>query len=225
MAKTQELIRLLITIVDRGQGEVIFEVCNKYHIHLNFTCFGNGTANSDILNLLGLGSSEKDVVLTMVPDSKIPGLLTSISRRMNLRSPGRGIAFTLPLSGINALIAKMLTKREKDEPKQEERKVDNTVKFSVIIAVYNSGFSDFVFETAKNAGATGGTILHARGLSDEEGEKFFGMSIQAEKEIIAILSPEDIKKNIMEAINKNCGLKTESQAIVFSLPVQDMIGL
>lgn len=80
-------------------------------------------------------------------------------------------------------------------------------------------------EAAKQAGATGGTILNARGVSKEKNETFFGFPLQEEKEIVAILTPEDQKKEIMENINRKCGLKSAAQAVVLSMPVEDVAGL
>ena len=224
----KEPLRLLVAIVDRGRGTVISELCQRNHVELNYICFGKGTANSAILSLLGLGSSEKDLVVSVIPDSKIPLVLSSISMRMNMQNPGRGIAFTLPISGINALVAKLLTQKNEDgkeELKPERRKVGDFMKFSVVVAVYNSGHSDKVIEVAKAAGATGGTIINARGVNKNCEEKFFCLSIQEEKEILAILTPDEAKKPIMEALNRECGPKSESQALVLSLPVEDIAGI
>lgn len=223
-----EPLRLMVAIVDRGKGTIISGLCDRNHLAMNFICFGRGTADSELLSLLGLGSSEKDLVVSLIPDSKIPLALRAISMRMNMRNPGRGIAFTIPLSGVNALIARVLAPKEEEreaETKPERRKVGDFMKFSIVAAIYNSGHSDQVIKVARDAGATGGTIINARGVNEKTDEKFFGMSIQEEKEIILILTPDEAKKPIMEALNSQCGLKTESQAIVLSLPVEDMVGI
>ena len=199
----KEPLRLLVAIVDRGRGTVISELCQRNHVELNYICFGKGTANSEILSLLGLGSSEKDLVVSVIPDSKIPLVLSSISMRMNMQNPGRGIAFTLPISGINALVAKLLTQKNEDgkeELKPERRKASDVYKRQ-------------------------GTIINARGVNKNCEEKFFCLSIQEEKEILAILTPDEAKKPIMEALNRECGPKSESQALVLSLPVEDIAGI
>ena len=59
----------------------------------------------------------------------------------------------------------------------------------------------------------------------EDGENLLGFTLQPEKEIVAILTPRPQKQEIMRAINKAAGLTTESAGILFSLPVDDMIGL
>ena len=223
--QADQAIKLLVSIVDRGRGEIIADFFDKQGVHLNFLCFGHGTANSELLDLLGLGSTEKDVMLHFVPAGFVPKMLYSINRLMSLSSPGRGIAFTLPLTAMNALVAKSINHSVDSEEIIAEGKVEELVKFCLILAVFNAGYTDEVIEAAKEAGATGGTILHARGVTKEIGEKFYGMSIQEEKEIIAILSPVELSKDIMEGINLSCGLKKDPRAIVLSLPVQDLAGL
>ena len=214
--------RLLVAIVDRDKGDIIAELCSGQKLELNFGCVGFGTARSELLSMLGLGSRDKAVVFSITPSGLVPGVMAAISRRMAIRNPGRGIAFTLPLAGINALAGSYLDSLPSPE---HQRKADDTVKFTLIISVFSSGFSDTVMEAARTAGATGGTVLHAKGLGGQSAENILGVNLRDEKEILAIIAPEDDSRTIMEAINRQCGLKSEAGAVVFALPVKDMIGL
>jgi len=74
-------------------------------------------------------------------------------------------------------------------------------------------------QEARQAGATGGTIIRARLASDETAEQFHGFNLQSEKEIVAILAADTIKDSIMNAVNAEFGLKSEAQGMVLSLPV------
>ncbi len=95
----------------------------------------------------------------------------------------------------------------------------------LILTIVNRGFSDVVMDAAKEAGARGGTIITARGTGSREAEKFFGITIQPEKELVLILAPEQNKNEIMKAITKKTGLAAPGQGITFSLPVDDVMGL
>ena len=95
----------------------------------------------------------------------------------------------------------------------------------IIITICNEGFADNVMDAARDAGARGGTITHARGTGTKEMEKKYGIIITPQKEMIYILVDTKIKDHVMEAINKAAGLETEGQAIVFSLPVSNVSGL
>lgn len=98
-------------------------------------------------------------------------------------------------------------------------------KYDLIMTIINHGDSDVVMEAAKGAGATGGTVLTARSLGSKEAERFFGISIQEEKEIVLIVVEKENRKDIMQAIHKAAGLNTKSRGISFSLPIDDVIGM
>ncbi len=98
-------------------------------------------------------------------------------------------------------------------------------KFELIITIIDRGNSQIVMDAARSVGAKGGTLIHGKGTGNEKVEKFFGITIQPEKEIIFILTPVKDKEKIMKAINEKTGLREKIQGICFSLPVEDVIGL
>lgn len=97
--------------------------------------------------------------------------------------------------------------------------------YEAVFCIVNDGFSDVVMDAAREAGARGGTVIHARGTANKEAEKFFKITIQPEKEIVMILVPADIKDDVLRAIYRNAGLKTEGQGIAFSVAVGDVVGM
>lgn len=101
----------------------------------------------------------------------------------------------------------------------------NKFENQLIMTIINRGFSDTVMQAAKEAGARGGTILTARGTGAKEAEKFFGITIQPEKEVVMIIAPSENKNEIMKAITKKSGLGAAGQGITFSLPIEDAVGL
>lgn len=96
---------------------------------------------------------------------------------------------------------------------------------SMILVTVNQGFTEEVMDTARKAGARGGTIIHARWAGKESTEEFYGITVQQEKEIIAIVSPTHQRKEIMEAINSNHGMKTEARGTVLSIGIEDLVRL
>ena len=98
-------------------------------------------------------------------------------------------------------------------------------KHEVIFCIVNAGFSDAVMDAAKEFGARGGTVLHARGTANLEAEKMFGITVHPEKEIVMILIPKEIKNDILHALYKAVGLNTPGQGIAFSMPVDAAVGL
>lgn len=97
-------------------------------------------------------------------------------------------------------------------------------KNELIFTIINSGYSDLVMDAARRGGATGGTIFHARGTSNPDISKFFGISISPEKEVVLIVVPAKIKDDVVAAIYKDAGLDTRGQGVVLTLPVDDFVG-
>ncbi len=98
-------------------------------------------------------------------------------------------------------------------------------RYEMILCVVNAGFSDDVMDAAREAGARGGTVIHARGTANKEAESFFHITIQPDKDLVIMLVPAEIKDKVLHAIYQSAGLKTEGQGIAFSLAVDKAVGL
>ena len=95
----------------------------------------------------------------------------------------------------------------------------------LIIVIAEQGYTNIIMDAARAAGAYGGTVVHAKGTGMEAAEKFMGVSLAAEKEMVFIVTKTELKNAIMQAIMKNAGLNSKAKSIVFSLPVTDTAGL
>ncbi len=85
----------------------------------------------------------------------------------------------------------------------------------MILAVVNSGDSEIVMKAAKDAGASGGTVVSAKGNS----------SSSFDKELIMILTTAAKRQAILEAICAKADLNTDGRGIAFSVPVDDVVGI
>lgn len=217
-------IKLLVTIVDRGKGSAAVDIYRSNGLHFDYLCMGLGTANSQILDYFGLSETEKDVVFTLTPASRVRELMRLVDERFHLSSPGRGIIFSLTLSAVSGQIPQVLCKGAETKV-EEEKTVETAAKYDLILVVVNRDSLDIVMDAARAQGARGGTALHGRRVGLEDVENLVGFTLQPEKEIVAILTPREKKMQIMRAINKVAGLTTECRGLLFSLPVEDMMGL
>ena len=98
------------------------------------------------------------------------------------------------------------------------------MKYALIAAVVNLGYSENVMEAARGAGAGGGTVIPGRRTGSEEAIQFWGMSIQEEKEMILIVAAASQKAAIMQSILKKAGPDSKAGTIVFSLPTTQVAG-
>lgn len=226
--KKKKLLRMLVVILDHEVSEKADGFFKTHHAHFQFKMRGEGTANSEILDLLGLGSSTKTINICIGQKSEIDHIMEELTREFKLRVRGNGIAFILTLSGSVAPIIKMLgINLEELVNKQEEReveKVKNEAMYELILSVVNQGYSEDVMDAAKSAGATGGTVIHARQMFGESA-KVWGITLQGEREIVAIVAKRDQKVELMKAININCGVKSEARGITIALPIDGVAGL
>ena len=106
----------------------------------------------------------------------------------------------------------------------QEKPVMN-FEYELIYVILNEGYSDEVMDAARPAGATGGTVISAKGTGIKQAEKFQGLTLANEKEIILIVAKSSVKADIMRAIIEKAGLQTKAGAICFSLPVSQIEGL
>ncbi len=97
--------------------------------------------------------------------------------------------------------------------------------YEAVFCIVNAGFSGVVMDAAREAGARGGTVIHARGTANNEAEKYFQITVQPDKDIVMILVPAEIKDGVLHAIYRQAGLKTAGQGIAFSLAVDNVAGL
>ena len=219
-------VKLLVSIVNPGDEIRLTEILNDFSVSLNHVFSGTGTARSAVLDYLGIGTTEKSVMFSLIPESDEDAILREIRTRMSLYLVGRGISFTLPLSAISEIVAKGIVAAA-TEKTVDGRKVmkDENRKYDLIIAEVAAGFVDEAMEAARSAGAAGGTILRARSVNNSKAEQFIGISLQKETEILLILAQREGKTAIMQALSEAAGLKTEAGGILFSLPVDKTVGI
>jgi len=84
----------------------------------------------------------------------------------------------------------------------------------------DQGYTEQVMQTARKAGAMGGTILRARLAGTDRLEHFGIKNIQDEKEIITILAPSNTAADIMNEVNHAHGMTEDAHGMVVALPVE-----
>jgi hypothetical protein len=238
-SKAPPRLKLVVFIIDWGKVHLLTQVFEEEQVRFHFISKGQGTASSDVLDLLGIGASAKAVVICLEQEILAPVLLKEVRQKVGRHSPGAGIAFSIPLSGINTPILQVfkesILKNEKIVPageedpaggqEQGEESMKSEIHNDLIISIINQGYSDDFMTAAREAGAAGGTVINARGLAHSGPVKFFGVSVQDEKEIVLVLSSREKKVAIMQAVSEACGIATKAGGIVFSLPVDQMMGM
>ena len=80
-------------------------------------------------------------------------------------------------------------------------------------------------EVVRAQGVKGGTVIRSRRIGNKEATSFWGLSVQDEKEIVLILVESSNKVDLMKCIGEKCGMHSEAQGIVLSLPIDSVVGI
>lgn len=214
-------VSMILSILERGKSKAYIEMMKEQDIRMHLQSVGHGTAPSEMMDILGLGSNDKDVVVSFASEQSTGGVITEVTKNLEGSTRYGGLMMVIRISAINRLAAELLTRSQSENGKKEDmRIVESESKFSLILIAVNQGYSDEVMQTAKKAGATGGTVIRARLAGAEMLEQFEEVNLQEEKEIITILTPAATCGQIMQEVNKGFGLRTHAKGIVCAVPVE-----
>lgn len=215
---------LMTTIVNRKDAKKYLELYQNNNLNVAFLSLGFGTATNEILDYLGLDSAEKAVAISVLEESAWLHIKKLLEKKLKIDAPGGGIAFIIPLSSIGGKKTLQFLLESQDYKKEEESTLKNTTH-ELVVVIAEQGYTEMIMDAARDAGAYGGTVIHAKGTGIQAAEKFMGVSLAAEKEIIYIVTKTEQKNAIMQAIMQHAGLDSKAKSVVFSLPVTDTAGL
>jgi nitrogen regulatory protein PII len=235
-------LKAVFLIVDWAKIHVVSDVFAQENCLISFVSKGEGTASSEITDLLGIGATEKAVFTGLVQSGQTARIIQQVRHVMGAGSTGAGIAFTIPIVGITTRIFNAFEEAAKQEAtnaaqtkvpqnagqtstEEDKKMIGIEIKSEMIISILNRGNSDAFMTEARKAGARGGTVISARGISQNVIKKFFKMSVQDEKEIIFILADKGQSVDIMNAVKTDFGAESKAAGVIFSLPVDQVMSL
>ena len=220
-------LRALVVIVNIDRSLDVSKMLEQTHIHIQHQFLAEGTASSEILDILGLGVMEKSVTVCMLPTTSINQLLHDTSEDLAFNLPGRGVAFTIPISGVSSRALNLIMGRCGDIETKETEVSDMEIDIGhhLIIILANQGYSEAIADAARQAGATGGTVWAVRKAGTHEALAILGVPMQEEREIVSILSTKENKLAIMNMLNEKFGIASKAQGFILSLPVDNVIGV
>ena len=99
------------------------------------------------------------------------------------------------------------------------------MRFKLVFSSVKADITDSIVDAAKEAGATGATIIPARGTGIREAKTFFGLSLEAQTDIILLLVEEHIVTKILNTIKKVGEFHKPGTGIAFVIPVEHVVGL
>ena len=233
-AHEKDLRPRLLLFITRTEDEKRLEaLLDEVHVPIFYQCRGKGTAPSEMLDIFGLSGSVRLITLGILPKFLVPNALKKIGRQLYFHQRGGGIVVTLPVTGLQTPVFQTLNEETRDQLAQQiKERIERDMaemhehsNYSMIWVSVANGYSDDVIDAAQAAGAKGGTILKGRRRNSEHVSQHLGISIQDEQDFVFIVVPREKKAAIMSAITTACGLRTPAHGVVFSLPVDEAVGL
>lgn len=212
----------VLCISERSRAEAVIGLYTGLGLPMVLSALGRGTATASQLSLYGLEATEKTLVCGVADREKLRQLIRQAKRKLDIDIPGNGILLAVPMKSVGGgRTLAYLTDHLSPEGGAPELQVSH----ELILVILNEGHTDTVMDAARSAGAVGGTVLHAKGTGAMGAEKFLGVSLAQEKEVILIVSGSAEKAGIMRAIAAQAGPGTASGAVACSLPVSSVVGL
>lgn len=215
---------MMVTITNRNLTRKFTSFYQEMGVDISVITVGRGTAASEILDYFGLDGAEKSVMIQVVTGEKWKELKYGLQRKMQIDIPGIGIAFVVPISSMGGKKALNYLTNGLNFVKGEESSLKDT-KYELLVVIANQGYTDLIMDAAREVHAAGGTVIHAKGTGTQHAEKFLGVTLVPEKEMVFIVVRKEQKNDIMRAIMDKAGLESKARSIVFSLPVTDTAGM
>lgn len=217
---------ILALITTHKLAENAAEVFRAKALPVQYRFNAEGTASSEIMDMFGFGSIDKCILVSVMLKPFADAILKKLHAELHLSTANSGIAFTIPLTGANSLLLRMI--KQTQEPLITNLRKENSymseAKHSLIAAVVRRGFSGDVMDAARSAGARGGTVIHSRGVGNDEIAGLWGMNAQDETEIVLIIADAEDKVNLMRAVSEKCGVNSDAKGIIMSLPLDSVTG-
>lgn len=213
--------KMFLCFVGRHRGEKLVEVAKAAGVRGATIALGQSLGNSKLLQALSLGDVAHDLVVMIMGKERgaVVRAVCDAAHDDPKRLGGMAIVVDVP-----QLFLRAATNKHVDtEPQDQDRSETMQSGYKLISVIVNAGFGDDVMAMARKAGASGGTILNARGTGTEEDVKFFGITLVPEKEMLLIVADEAKVESIVKAIGEVPLLSEPGGGIVFTMNVEEFI--
>ncbi len=203
--------KLIYCVVPHDKGEKLTRAAMESGCRGGTVMMGRGLASSNLSAVLGLGESTKDVLMMIVDEEVKEAVKEAVIRSTCREKRKFGEFFTTDVDSV------MKTGNITEGTDMQ----GSDAKMEMINVIVNKGYADDVMAAARSAGAGGGTVVNARGTARENDERFFGVHIVPEKEMLIMVVPSDKKEAVLKKIQELRCLKEPGMGIAFSSPVDD----
>lgn len=141
MKQNIDPMQLLLSIVERGSAAKLMRQYEAFKITQHFQAFGHGTAASHLLDTLGFGTSERDILLSIAPKDTMRQLMYFLRDEGRSDLGAKGIACSLDLTALSAIYALGISRLEEMNPDKGEQLMEQGNQHTLILVAVNYGYT------------------------------------------------------------------------------------
>lgn len=210
----------LLSIVERDKGKKLIKVLESINIRMNFQCVGFGTAPTEMMDIFGLGSNDKDIIISFAAENTVKEMMSDFGTSFASHTKFGGLMIILSTSAASRVLAELLTHNLDNVMEKGNGAMKNEHHNNLIIISINEGYADNVMQVARKAGATGGTVIKGRLADTEFVGELENTKIDEERDLLVILAPLKTSKQIMEDVNREFGINSKANGIITAIPTE-----
>lgn len=213
-------VMALFSIVERDKGNKLVKELKKMDIRVNHQTVGFGTAPTEMMDIFGLGTNDKDIVISLGAETKVKEMISNFGTTFESHSKYGGLMIIFDLSAASRILTEILHFDIIKNSEEGNDNMKNEHHNNLIVISVNEGYSDDVMQVARKAGATGGTVIKGRLADTEQFAELPDTTVDEDREMLFILAPLKVSKQIMEDVNKDFGLTSPANGMVFAVPTE-----
>lgn len=93
-------ISMFITVVNRGQGNYVLKIFEQEGANAQFVQLGEGTAQKEVRDILGLEDNEKEIIISLITNERIESVKSELEAFFKINKRNRGIGFSIPMTSL-----------------------------------------------------------------------------------------------------------------------------
>ncbi|HHU55394.1 MAG TPA: P-II family nitrogen regulator [Acholeplasmataceae bacterium] len=211
-------LEIYCAIVNEGLGNKVLKILKEQGVNGATIFKGKGTVHDKISTFFALDDVRKEIVISGCDEETGDKAFLEVCNRLKLDKPKRGICFSITLEAI-------IGSNFYDSSRKINVKEEDNMENKLIVVIVERGNGEAVVDAALKAGATGATIVNARGSGIHETQKVFNIEIEPEKEIVLLLVESENTDTITDEIRKELRIDEPGRGIIFILDVHKTFGL
>lgn len=211
---------VLLSIVETDKGKKLIKALESLNIKINFQSVGFGTTPTEMMDIFGLGTNNKDIIISLGAESAVKSMMANFGTLFASHSKYGGLMIVLDVSAASRILTEILDFNTDKNTEKGDGAMKNEHHNNLIVISVNEGYSNDVMQVARKAGALGGTVIKGRLAEIEQFAEMGKANVEGEREILCILAPLNTSKQIMLDVNKEFGLTSEANGIVFAIPTE-----